>query len=306
MKNLETFIKKFTDNCGKIKYEQLVLGEKNHPRLSKKKFEIPDYIKGYLGTTFFFEIAYLVKGKCVITMEDSSYILKPGDICILKHGVNHYESYYKKAMGYELVWLFYSNVHSLKVINTVYSNNALNILSSLTLKTKSEIIFLLEDICAVKKPKQQFDVVKTKLEEWFNNLKESIKSKKYIKLVYSDEIRKEKYLKEKRIKKALEYIKIHYKEKIRLKDIAQQASLGRAYFSHLFRKVYNQPLYEFITELRLNDAYSLIRSTGLSINEISYKVGYSNPIYFRRIFKKYTGITPSELRNREISLSPFL
>ena len=54
---------------------------------------------------------------------------------------------------------------------------------------------------------------------------------------------------------------------------------------------------QYITFLRITRAKELLRSTDYSIQEISSMVGYENPLYFSRIFKKQTGYSPSEYRS---------
>ena len=58
------------------------------------------------------------------------------------------------------------------------------------------------------------------------------------------------------------------------------------------------PLTKYITLLRLQKACSLLNDVDKSINEISSIVGYSDPLYFSRIFKSVTGMAPTRYRQR--------
>ncbi|MEG0501781.1 MAG: helix-turn-helix transcriptional regulator, partial [Cellulosilyticaceae bacterium] len=55
---------------------------------------------------------------------------------------------------------------------------------------------------------------------------------------------------------------------------------------------------EYIIDIRLEKAKEMIRNTELTIKEIGINIGYEDPNYFTKIFRKKIGITPSEYRNR--------
>ena len=58
-----------------------------------------------------------------------------------------------------------------------------------------------------------------------------------------------------------------------------------------------------INEVRLQNAKRLLRSTGMSITEIAYAVGFSDSNYFSSVFKKHTGMTPGEYRSKQPSFA---
>ncbi|MFT4006253.1 MAG: helix-turn-helix transcriptional regulator [Lacrimispora sp.] len=64
----------------------------------------------------------------------------------------------------------------------------------------------------------------------------------------------------------------------------------------MYRAVNGKTLTEGIHETRLNRACRLLIESNLTGNEIAYQCGYQDVDYFRRIFKKYMGITPKEYR----------
>ena len=60
---------------------------------------------------------------------------------------------------------------------------------------------------------------------------------------------------------------------------------------------------DYITNQRISYARELLTNTGLSVEDISYDSGYKDPTYFCRIFKKVTGMSPSEYRADAVSTS---
>lgn len=100
------------------------------------------------------------------------------------------------------------------------------------------------------------------------------------------------------IAKAKNYIDINYHlEELSLNNVAGIVSVSPGYLSILFRKETDETFIEYLTRMRLEKARELLKTTPLKAYEVAYKVGYSDPHYFSLIFKKYTGITPSDYKN---------
>lgn len=57
---------------------------------------------------------------------------------------------------------------------------------------------------------------------------------------------------------------------------------------------------DYLTDLRMKRAKEFLTETGLSIKAVSYETGYSDPNYFSKIFKKHTGLTPTEYRHNAV------
>lgn len=77
---------------------------------------------------------------------------------------------------------------------------------------------------------------------------------------------------------------------------AEHFHMSDSYFSACFKKHTGQTFGKYLENLRINMACDLIRSTNMNIEEISFKVGYSNSLSFRRAFKKVMGVPPSSYR----------
>lgn len=94
--------------------------------------------------------------------------------------------------------------------------------------------------------------------------------------------------------KALNYVQDHYSEQIQLSTVADAVLISPAYLSRLFTEYFSTNFIDYVTDLRISEAQRLIKSTNMSIKEIADKVGYSDPNYFTKCFKKNTGYTPTE------------
>jgi len=104
------------------------------------------------------------------------------------------------------------------------------------------------------------------------------------------------------IDRVLRYAKQYHTQNITLSQVAEELGYSRSFISHSFKMTTGQSFREHLTELRLDDAKSLLKYSGLSITEIAYSVGFGDTTYFSNVFKKKFGTSPSEYR-RKVLLS---
>ncbi|HEY2420630.1 MAG TPA: helix-turn-helix domain-containing protein, partial [Neobacillus sp.] len=97
--------------------------------------------------------------------------------------------------------------------------------------------------------------------------------------------------------KAKEYIENHYADSITLELVAEYVELSPFYFSKLFKDRFGMTFIDYLTEIRINHAKTEMLDQGMSLKEICFSVGYKDPNYFSRVFKKQTGLSPTEFRN---------
>lgn len=95
---------------------------------------------------------------------------------------------------------------------------------------------------------------------------------------------------------ALNYIREHYKGSLSLESVSQKVFISPFYLSHLFKEELGITFLEYITKKRIKEAKILLKDPKLSIVAISSEVGYDDPSYFSKVFKKNTGISPNQYR----------
>ena len=101
------------------------------------------------------------------------------------------------------------------------------------------------------------------------------------------------------VERAKAYIAERYNKDISLDDVSREVDISPYYFSKLFKEETGENFIEYLTSLRINKAKQLIAGTDLSMKEICTEVGYSDPNYFSRIFKKNVGVTPTEYKDKQ-------
>jgi transcriptional regulator GlxA family with amidase domain len=100
------------------------------------------------------------------------------------------------------------------------------------------------------------------------------------------------------IKMAQEFIEANYPEKVTVEELADRFAIGRRSFERRFKKATNNTVVEYLQRVRIEAAKRRFESSRKSINEVMYDVGYSDTKAFRDVFKKITGLTPVEYRNK--------
>lgn len=97
------------------------------------------------------------------------------------------------------------------------------------------------------------------------------------------------------------YIRDHFRENINREDVAAIAYITPNYLSKQFRIKKGMNLREYINQIRIEEAKRLLLTTNLSVSEVAGLSGYENISYFSTVFRKYTGMSPIDWRNLEIS-----
>lgn len=95
-----------------------------------------------------------------------------------------------------------------------------------------------------------------------------------------------------------EYISTHYNEEIYLQKLAEIFNLNSTYICELFKESSNQTYSDYLQEVRINKALTLLESTDEKISAIAAMTGYSDANYFTKAFKKVVGLTPNEYRTK--------
>ena len=95
---------------------------------------------------------------------------------------------------------------------------------------------------------------------------------------------------------ARRYFNEHYSEQINIEEYAESRNMSVSWFQRNFKQIVNCSPMQYLLTIRMNNAASLLESTDYSMAEISAIVGYDNPLYFSRLFKKQNRVSPSEYR----------
>lgn len=100
------------------------------------------------------------------------------------------------------------------------------------------------------------------------------------------------------VRRALAFIQGHFTRPLTLEDVAREVHVSTYYLSHLLSRETGRSFTEHLADMRLRRAKHLLATTDLSVGEVAGGAGFSDGNYFARVFKRETGLTPSEYRRQ--------
>lgn len=100
------------------------------------------------------------------------------------------------------------------------------------------------------------------------------------------------------VRKAQDFIEKNFQEKISIDDLTELVSIGRRSFERRFKLATNNTVLEYIQRIKVEAAKRSFENSRKNMNEVMFDVGYTDTKAFRAVFKKITGLTPIEYRNK--------
>jgi len=100
------------------------------------------------------------------------------------------------------------------------------------------------------------------------------------------------------VRKAQEFIENNFRNKITVDELASMLALSRRNLERRFKKATSNTVSEYIQRVKIEAAKLSLESSMENVNEVMYNVGYQDPKAFRGIFKKITGLSPVQYRNK--------
>ncbi|MEK5037379.1 AraC family transcriptional regulator [Sporosarcina sp. FSL K6-3457] len=112
------------------------------------------------------------------------------------------------------------------------------------------------------------------------------------------------------VSQAVHYIHERYNEPITLESIAEALNYNMQYLSRQFKRQTGRSPIAYLLEIRIEKAQELLLHTNATVQEIADYVGYTDPLYFSRLFKKHTGVTPGNFKKhmpgkKKVSVRPY-
>ena len=91
-----------------------------------------------------------------------------------------------------------------------------------------------------------------------------------------------------------------YFENITVNDISKLVFLSTNYICMIFKRDTGTTINDYITRIRIEKAIEMLKDPGIKLYDICYAVGYSDPSYFSKVFKKYTGLSPKQYKENQV------
>ena len=98
------------------------------------------------------------------------------------------------------------------------------------------------------------------------------------------------------------YIQANYAQILSMQDVAQAMNYSDTHFCRLFKQCFHINFSVYLNEFRVKQAKKLLVNTNLTVKEVSVSCGYRDTSYFIRVFKRLTGMTPSDYRISKLTM----
>ena len=249
----------------------------------------------------FIEFVYILRGRCVHTVDGITYVVKRGDMLVINYGQKHSidsgtaeyiniflkpeyinESLADRTNAFALLDLaeFSEFRDALKKLKNLVT------FTDLERDTVENVVFNLESELNNMMPGYALSV-----HSWFNLLLVLIFRKMLLLQPENfDGVSEE----------LLQYIKEHCKEKLEMNKLAAMCYYNPSYFSRSFKEFTGMNFTTFLKIERIQQAKLLLCNTGTLIHDICYEVGYTDTTKFYKDFREITGLTPREYRRNMI------
>lgn len=237
-----------------------------------------------------FEIFMIKNGEKNCYVGDRTYNLSKGDIMFVNRNIPH-KTYTEKGSNFFLLQ-FKMNITLGDFTTPEYIFNFENSL-------KNDCVLFKKGTKGNEEIRECIDKIILEYARLENSYEAFIKAYVYqiLAVLYRNNILKNPEISFKtedieKIAPVFEYVNTHFAEEITLEDVSRILNLDKSYFCRFFKKAVNTTFVNYLNFVRICQAEKLLLTTGKSVTEISYEVGFSSVAYFTKTFGKYRGCTP--------------
>lgn len=277
-----------------MELEILYVCEKEYKPVSE------NFIQSELHTHDHTEISIILAGESHYVIDGNSYVLKPGQLVFFNPGVSHSVEVAKQNVYRDFHIGFNANLkelgashrtfeHGFTILNYQHERKKiLEICKALTYESahqKTECKLMIESLI------MQLYVLICRL----LTVESKCHNEQTLGLNYPD--------KKKVVNFITHYINENYMHEISLEMFAKDIYLSQVYISKIFKEETGHSPIHYLIEKRLSTAKQLLETETLPIKTISSKVGYEDAYHFSKLFKKYYGYPPSDIRRKQLAKS---
>lgn len=250
-----------------------------------------------------FEIVLFKSGRGTYTTQSGAHSIAPGDIFVFSSNEQHCITDIEDGEPFSFMNLHFEPRYVWGSRNNGLSNEAMNMCFS---HNEDFCNRLPRDNAHTDRVRELLLEIEKELEEKAPEFELMVHNKVYEILVIlarhlgygtGRTVTAEEYRHIKSVRTAIDYINRHLPEELTLNELAEKADLSPNYFSHIFKKTVGVSLWDYITSKRIESAMTLITSSSdRNMLDIAADCGFNNTANFNKMFRRVTGMTPSEFR----------
>ncbi len=241
----------------------------------------------------YYEIFFLLSGKCRFLLKDTVHYLEKGDLVFITPGELHH-AIYSSSPNCEILMIYFNGDHIDRKLLTGGDNSALaeihSFMGSIPVLYQEDFINLLNRMLTENAEIDEYSAgfMNCYLQEVLLMLmRYSVMNEEDPQLLNSRDAA---------ILLATKYIYKNYKKPLSLEEVSAQAALSPTYFSKKFKQVTGMGFKEYLNFVRLKHAQTALLTTSNTITDIALENGFNDSNYFKDLFKKVYGKSPREFR----------
>lgn len=260
-------------------------------------------VRTQLHTHDYIELAYIVEGRFHQRIMGKDICFKKGELCLIDKNCPH-QDFLEEDESIILFIGLANEIFDEVMVRNIGEERILNFLQTSLMKQKD-----IQQYLHFKPKSQEDEALEPHLLQLVTELSTNDVAAAYIckgvimRIMHhisskyefnlsNDERKKMKWL---IFEEVTDYISVNYRQ-ITVKDLADRFHFNEDYFNRLFKEKTGGTYLEYLQEVRLKQAYRLLRSTDISVEEVAEQVGYQNKGYFYKIFVEKYKMTPAKTR----------
>ncbi len=247
----------------------------------------------------FYEFVYIDSGTLICHREDKEIELSQGDLYLIRTGKSHFYSAKEGCSAEVFIVCFRSASQALSILDkkVALSKESRAIIYEIVKESKNAFVFPFDrKLKLLDSPvfgAQQ--LVEAGIERLLIQLvREESETNKNIKFVMNT-----RELENNLVNDIVTVLKNSLYSRISLEEISRQTYYSKTFLNGIFKKNTDYSIMQYYGRLKIEEAKKLLRE-GISPSVVSGKLQFESPTYFTKVFKKYTGITPSEYKKKII------
>ena len=229
-----------------------------------------------------FYLMYIMGGKIDAVCKGEKYILERGNvICVSPNTLYNYKNLSKSSEYVNYCWLHFTGSEAEEILSVC----SIPLNKPFDVEIKESVISLFEELFfEFRNPSADSDKTGALLLRYI--LFKIGRSKRESKKV------------DRKLDLSIRYIHTHLSSDLSVEELSAMEFLSPSRYREVFKKVTGHSPSEYITLIRLRKACDLLDEGNISIEETATQTGYSDRLYFQRVFKSHLGITPGEYRKK--------
>lgn len=259
--------------------EPMEYGISENPMFKANGYKPPDLHKWGPGVRDVYALHYIVSGRGYLKTCQTTFLLQTGESFII---FPHMEVYYypDPQDPWEYFWIEFNGTEASRLLSMIHIS---------------------PEHPVVTAPPQDIEPLYHKIKATGIEPFERERSEAGLHLLLSYYMEyypsEQAYLKKDYVSSAKEYIETNFwNSSLSVLDVVGFVKIERSYLFRLFKKETGTSISGYLTAFRIQRACALLADSQLSIKSLSYSVGYHDPLYFSKVFKKATSYTPSQYR----------